>query len=285
MLNLGRSAIQPAYHPVVVPHEIEGRSILVIWVPGGQTRPYKAKLALGKDSKEYAYFIRKGSSTVRAKGPDETELLSLAATVPFDDRLNQQAQGGRSVPRTDAGFPAEIGSALAPQSATLPLIELARQMHVVGGPAEAPFPLNVGLLFFHPEPYRFFPVIQIDVVWFPDGAGGNRFSEKTFQRPAAAHDPRGAGLHQTQLPERNGHQAPDRAEATRVANFPYAAVEEAVVNAVYHRGYDAREPVEIRITHGGPGCSQLPRSRTVPYGWTSSVLVVPDPPLSQPPYW
>ncbi len=40
---------------------------------------------------------------------------------------------------------------------------------------------------------------------------------------------------------------PDRAEATRVANFPFAAIEEAVVNAVYHRGYDTREPIEVRI--------------------------------------
>ena len=41
---------------------------------------------------------------------------------------------------------------------------------------------------------------------------------------------------------------PDRAEATRVANFPYEAIEEAVVNAVYHRSYEEREPVEVRIT-------------------------------------
>ena len=41
---------------------------------------------------------------------------------------------------------------------------------------------------------------------------------------------------------------PDRAESTRVANFPYAAVEEALVNAVYHRSYEEREPVEVRIS-------------------------------------
>ena len=41
---------------------------------------------------------------------------------------------------------------------------------------------------------------------------------------------------------------PDRAEAERVWNFPYAAVEEALVNAVYHRSYEIREPVEVRIT-------------------------------------
>ena len=68
ILSLGYSSIQPAYHPVVAPCVTEGASILVIWVPGGQTRPYKAKLGLGKDCKDYGYFIRKQSSTVRAKG-------------------------------------------------------------------------------------------------------------------------------------------------------------------------------------------------------------------------
>lgn len=92
ILNLGHSAIQPSYHPIAVPHEVDGQTVLVISAPGGQTRPYKAKLGLGKDQKDYGYFIRKGSSTVRAKGADETELLSLAATVPFDDRLNQRAR-------------------------------------------------------------------------------------------------------------------------------------------------------------------------------------------------
>ena len=40
----------------------------------------------------------------------------------------------------------------------------------------------------------------------------------------------------------------DRAEATRVENFPDPAIEEAVVNAIYHRGYDVSEPVEVRIS-------------------------------------
>lgn len=42
---------------------------------------------------------------------------------------------------------------------------------------------------------------------------------------------------------------PDRAEATRVWNFPYAAIEEALVNAVYHRSYEEREPIEVRISN------------------------------------
>lgn len=40
---------------------------------------------------------------------------------------------------------------------------------------------------------------------------------------------------------------PDRAEADRFFNYPYAAIEEALSNAVYHRAYDEREPIEVRI--------------------------------------
>ena len=39
----------------------------------------------------------------------------------------------------------------------------------------------------------------------------------------------------------------DRAEADRFFNFPYAAIEEALSNAVYHRAYDEREPIEVRV--------------------------------------
>ncbi len=47
----------------------------------------------------------------------------------------------------------------------------------------------------------------------------------------------------------------DRPEADRFFNVPYAALEEAVVNAVYHRSYEIREPIEVRV---------LPDEITVP---------------------
>src|SRR3990172_9718247 len=71
LLNLGFNAIAPYYHPIAVPVEIEGRHVLVLWALGGPTRPYKAKISLRKDGKDYAYYIRKASSTIRAKGADE----------------------------------------------------------------------------------------------------------------------------------------------------------------------------------------------------------------------
>ena len=41
---------------------------------------------------------------------------------------------------------------------------------------------------------------------------------------------------------------PDKPEAERFWNFPIGAIEEALVNAIYHRSYEEREPVEVRIT-------------------------------------
>ena len=40
---------------------------------------------------------------------------------------------------------------------------------------------------------------------------------------------------------------PDRAEAGRFFNYPYSALEEILVNAVFHKSYRIQEPVEIRI--------------------------------------
>lgn len=250
ILHLGHSAIQPDYHPIVVPYEIDGRAILVIWTPGGQTRPYRAKLKLGKNDKEYSYFIRKGSSTVRAKRADETELLSLAATVPFDDRINQRAKVDDLSRDLMQEYLQNVGSDLAKQAGRLPLLELGRQMGVIGGPEEASFPLNVGLMMFNPEPYRFFPAMQIDVVWFPkEGPGGDKFSEKIFKGPLPRMTRDALDYIKRNFLNETIIKHPGRAKSSRIGNIPYVAIEEAVVNAVYHRGYDVREPVEIRIMH------------------------------------
>ena len=139
-------------------------------------------------------------------------------------------------------------SELAKPAGKMPLAKLGRQMNIIGGPEEAPFPLNVGLLFFNPEPHRFFPATQIDVVWFPDGPGGDRFEEKTFQGPLARMVREALDYIRRNYLSETVIKYPDRAEATRVENFPYAAVEEAVVNAIYHRSYEEREPVEVRIS-------------------------------------
>jgi len=80
--------LKPKYFPIVEPVLYQKKHIIIIWAPGGQTRPYKAPKSLAKDNKEHFYYIRRFSSTVVANADDEKELYSLVGNVPFDDRLN-----------------------------------------------------------------------------------------------------------------------------------------------------------------------------------------------------
>src|ERR1035437_9931419 len=141
----------------------------------------------------------------------------------------------------------EVGSALAADAPQMTVEELGRQMNVVGGPSEAPRPKNVGLLFFNEAPERFFPYTQIDVVWFPEGAGGDRFDEKIFKGPLSRMLRDALSFIQRNYLVETVVKHPDRAQATRVWNFPYIAIEEALVNAVYHRSYWEGEPIEVPI--------------------------------------
>lgn len=247
LLNLGNSAIQPPYHPLTAVYEIEGKHIFVLWAFGGETRPYKAKVSLSQKKSDWAYYVRKHTSTVKATGETERELISLAATVPFDDRYKQTATLDDLAPHLMREFLTEIGSDLAKDAATMSVEQLARRLNIVGGPPEALFPKNVGLLFFNPHPEQFFPVTQIDVVYFPEGAGGDHFEEKIFKGPLGRITRDALNYIEAQYLKEFVVKHPDRAEAERFWNFPYAAIEEAVVNAVYHRSYEIREPVEVRI--------------------------------------
>jgi ATP-dependent DNA helicase RecG len=67
-------------------------------------------------------------------------------------------------------------------------------------------------------------------------------------------------LLRTNLLQERIYKREDRAEAERIWNYPYRALEEAITNSTYHKDYQVREPIEIRvlpdrieiINQGGP---------------------------------
>jgi len=259
VLALGHK-IAPAYHPLMEPCIIQGRHVLVLRAPGGQSRPYKAPLSLSKDGKVYGYYIRRGSSTVRAGAADEVELFSLAAQIPYDDRVNQRAAVSDLHLPLIRAFLRDIGSLLADQADSRAPDDLCRRMAVTDGSTEHTLPRNVGLMFFNEGPERFFPQTQIDVVLFPDGPGGSRLIERIFKGPLSQMLRDALLFISNSVLEETIDKRPDRAEADRFFNYPYAAIEEVLANAVYHRSYEIREPVEVRVlpdcltitSHPGP---------------------------------
>ena len=239
--------IQPPYFPVLSIESFAGKNLVVLWAPGGQTRPYSAPKEVTAKHRVQHYYIRRYSSTVEAKGDDQRELLSLAATVPFDDRRCRAATiDDLSLPLVRS-FLKEIGSRLYQERPKASLLELARLLNVVDGPDETVTPRNVGILFFCETPETFLPGTQIDVVIFPEGAGGDQIVEKILHGPIHQQIRSALRYIQNNVIVEKVLKHADRPEATRFFNYPMTAIEEALVNAMYHRGYDQREPVEVRV--------------------------------------
>ena len=141
----------------------------------------------------------------------------------------------------------EVKSSLYEKAKTGDFVEVCHDMNIISSLPEYTKPKNVGLMFFSMEPDKFFPYTQIDVVQFPSGLGGNDIIEKTFKGPIQQQLRDALQYIRNVIITEKVVKHPDRAEADRFFNFPYAAVEEALSNAVYHRAYDEREPIEVRV--------------------------------------
>ncbi|MBA3062476.1 MAG: AAA family ATPase, partial [Atribacteria sp.] len=87
----------------------------------------------------------------------------------------------------------------------------------------------------------------IQCVHFPDGPGADSFSEKSFKGPLDRMLTDALNYIKSQFIEEKVQKFPDRAEAERRYNYPYVAIEEVLTNAVYHRSYEMREPIEVRL--------------------------------------
>jgi len=227
--------IQPHYHPIIFPVVYQKKNILVLWVVAGQVRPYKAPCSLSERNRAYRYYIRKGSVTVAARDHDERELLEMAATVPFDDRGNRSVR----MDALDLGLIREylkhVHSALFEESAKMDFIRLCRSMNLVDGPDEHGLPKNAGLMFFNAHPQQYFPQTQVDIVHFPEGPEADSFTEKIFQGPVHVMLKDALAYLGSQVIKEKVRKRSDRPEADRFYNYPYAALKEALCNAVYHR--------------------------------------------------
>lgn len=238
--------IQPAYMPIAEPVQYLGMDFIVLWCPGGSTRPYSSPKAIGSKS-ERIHWVRRLASTVKPNHEEERDLYTLANQVPFDDRPNHAARLDDMSITLIKSYLRAVGSSLYERADAMDFVELCRSMHIADGPTEYVRPLNVGLLFFCPNPERFFPYAQIDVVEFPHGEGGDTIVEHTFRGPLNVQlDDALRYLANNIVFERitkSGTGGPSE----RRLNYPPDALKEALANAVYHKGYDEREPVEVRV--------------------------------------
>jgi ATP-dependent DNA helicase RecG len=247
LIELGHK-LSPVYIPVFQPYFINEKPILVVFAPAGDNRPYKAPVSLSEKRPERAMYIKRGSKTVKVKdsSEDERRLIELTARIPFDDRINPTALLNDLSLRLIQNHLSEVRSSLFEESTKIPFAELCRHLMIVKGSDELVRPTNAGLLLFNENPDKFFSGAKIELIIHKNKIGKD-YTEKTFTGSIIQQIRDVLQYFKTNIIEELVVKSPNQAESIRFFNYPFQAIEEAVVNAVYHKSYERENPVEIQI--------------------------------------
>ena len=238
--------LRPAYLPQTEPVILDGKMLLLVWCPGGYERPYACPKFPSVKNSEKIYYVRKLSSTIEATDLDVKELMMLSNNIPFDDRINPKAE------MSDLKYPIlknylqNVGSNLLQNIEELSVEQIAEDLRIADGPKEYYKPLNVGLLFFNDDPQKFFPYSRIELVNIPDPTGQG-MEERIFTGPLDVQLTSVLMYIRNNVIAEKIFKVSGKAEAERISNYSYDALEEFISNAVYHKSYQIHEPITIRI--------------------------------------
>ncbi|MEZ4969419.1 MAG: KTSC domain-containing protein [Flavobacteriaceae bacterium] len=240
--------LNPTYIPVFQPYLMNEKHILVVFAPAGDNRPYKAPISLSEKRAEKAMYIKRGSKTVKVKdgSDDERRLIELTARIPFDDRINQTASLDDLNLRLIQNYLKEVMSSLYEDSTKMPFSELCRLLMIAKGSNELLRPTNAGLLLFNEHPEKYFSGATVDLVIHKNEVGKD-YTEKIFSGSIIQQIRDVMQYFKTNIVEELVVKSAKQAESIRFFNYPFQAIEEAVVNAVYHKSYERENPVEIQI--------------------------------------
>lgn len=239
--------IKPEYSPKFFIEDLDGKQIIILWVPGGSNRPYQVPDLITSKTKNYFYYIRKYASTVKANIDEQQELISLANQVPFDDRSNTQAHVENISMLLIKDFLQKTKSKLVTEIGRVDDLSIFRQMELISGPSELLFPRNIALMLFYNEPHKFFPCSQVDIVEFPNGEANPYIENEPIKGPIPSQIERTLNILRDKIIKEKVIKSANKAESLRISSYPLQAIEEILVNAFYHRDYQQREPIEIRI--------------------------------------
>ena len=239
--------IEPRYCPVLSVESIDERKIIVLWVPSGESRPYRCPVHISSEkTKDYekGYYIRRMSHTIRADFNEEQDLVRRARHISFDEEANWNAQISDIRLSIIEDYLKIVGSKMTCEMGNPEkYLEDMRLLAI----RERKVPINVALMMFCDTPEKFFPRAWIELVVKPTPTG-DFMEEAVFKGPVHIQLNRALQHIKNGLIRERIYKIDGEAEALRVFNYPYDAVEEMLVNAVYHKNYSISEPVTVTIT-------------------------------------
>ncbi|MCL2499153.1 MAG: putative DNA binding domain-containing protein [Defluviitaleaceae bacterium] len=241
--------IMPRYIPQIELVKYQGKYLIYLWCSAGDDGPYSAPENVLSKSKHKEYWIKPSSVKTIAKGSELSELFDKFNSVPFDDRINCQAVIEDIRRGHIEDFLVESKSSLASNINQKSMEDMLTALEVANATDVGVDIRNIGILMFGNEPHKFLPGAQIDLIRFnsAEAEGSDDFTEKTFFGPLQKQVRDALSYIKAVVIEEKVIKHPNRAEADRFFNYPYNALEEILVNAVFHKSYRIQEPVEIRI--------------------------------------
>lgn len=240
-----------SYNTRVSKEEVDGQTVLAIWVPTGPNRPYCVpESVISKGKSPLKYYIRSKASTIEARGETLDEVRALADRTPFDERGNEAIKIEDISGVLVYEHLKTVKSKLAENFAGRPLEDILDEMNLLTGPSENRLVKNVAAMMFCEHPEKFFPATQVDIVLFPEGSIENPdilVEVPKIVGPIPKMISEALSYLRTNVIKKRISKPDDKEKSDKAYNYPYQAFEEAVVNALYHRDYQEREPVEITI--------------------------------------
>ena len=242
----------PYYQPQISVEEIDEKKVLVIRVSRGHNRPYTIPIDVTAKQSNPAFYVRSGTSSIVAKGEVLDELRDMASRIPFVERGNPQIKLSDISRIHLKDYLLKVNSRLreVDLSSDANLMDVLEQMDLLDGPTENRMIKNVAAMMFCRHLEQFFPVTLARMAIFHEGREKNPNNFKAFPiikgTVPEMIDKVLETLKANVIQERI-IKPKDDARSIRFFNYPYQALEEAVVNAFYHRDYQVYEPVEITI--------------------------------------
>ena len=190
--------------------------------------------------------IRKILSAIAVDADDEHMLHNVSSNIPFDCRVNYDADISDIRPSLIYEYLSKIGSEKSEICLSEPIETLCKDLKILGSPPDDRHPINAGLLFFNEKPARFIEYAYVDVVEMPDPTGEG-MRESRFDGPLDILLEKVTDHIKNKAVQVMINKHPDSPRASRTCSYPLAAIEEILANAVYHRDYTIREPITVTI--------------------------------------
>ena len=150
--------MRPYYSPRTSVEEVDGRSVLVIWVASGLQRPYQVPRDVAAKDSPLEFYIRKATSSVIASESEQRELWGISDSTPFADRGKPDIRIHDISLALLRDHLVKVNSRLVDRIYDTPIEQILEQMNLLYGPVENRMVKNVAAMMFCETLRNSFPI-------------------------------------------------------------------------------------------------------------------------------